>query len=176
MTVTTTRQSFQKTAANRSHAITVAAKFLRTNMLYVGATCVLTTASVATGQGVDSIYDTGSILTLAGKDPACVEALAVKDGKIIFTESKDAGLKMKGDSTKVVDLSGKTLLPRLTRRTQPIQHEIAFRFSGTARTVTRSRSQLASPDRPGGQVRRHFSRCRFPAGFYQTASAGPAHA
>ena len=67
--------------------------------------------TAALGQMADTIYHGGSILTMAGKDPTYVEALAVKDGKIVFAGARDAALKMKGDSTKVVDLSGKILLP-----------------------------------------------------------------
>ncbi len=65
----------------------------------------------AFGQTANTIYHSGSILTMAGKEPTYVEALAIKNGKIVFAGTKDAALKMKGDSTKVVDLSGKTLLP-----------------------------------------------------------------
>src|SRR5512139_3924930 len=48
---------------------------------------------------------------MAGASPAYVEALVVKDGKIVYVGGKDGALKMKGDATKVVDLGGKTLLP-----------------------------------------------------------------
>ncbi|MGE0380014.1 MAG: amidohydrolase family protein [Hyphomicrobium sp.] len=48
---------------------------------------------------------------MAGEKPAYVEALAVKDGKIIFTGSKEQALALKGDATKIVDLGGKALLP-----------------------------------------------------------------
>lgn len=65
----------------------------------------------AFAQTADTIYYNGSILTMAGTEPIYVEALAVKDGKIALAGSKDAALKMRGDSTKVVDLDGKALLP-----------------------------------------------------------------
>ncbi len=68
-------------------------------------------STVALGQTADTIYHNGSILTMAGKDPTYVEALAVKDGKIALAGSKEAALKMKGDATKVVDLGGTALLP-----------------------------------------------------------------
>ena len=57
----------------------------------------------------DTIYHNGSILTMAGKVPTYVEALAVKDGTIVFTGSKDQAFAMKGDATKVVDLGGKAV-------------------------------------------------------------------
>ena len=58
-----------------------------------------------------SLYFGGSILTMAGDKPAYVEALAVKDGKIIIAGSRDQALAMKGNTTKIVDLKGKALLP-----------------------------------------------------------------
>ena len=59
----------------------------------------------------DTIFHGGRILTMAGDKPAYVEALAVKDGTIVFAGSKDKALGLKGDATKVVDLQGKALLP-----------------------------------------------------------------
>jgi len=72
--------------------------------------CVFT-LNHALAQTADTIYHNGAILTMAGKEPAYVEALAVKDGKIAHAGSKDVALKMKGDTTRVVDLGGKALLP-----------------------------------------------------------------
>ena len=69
------------------------------------------TLSSALAETADTIYDNGSILTMAGKQPTYVEALAVKDGRILSVGAKDEVLKTKGDSTRVVDLAGKALLP-----------------------------------------------------------------
>ncbi len=71
----------------------------------------LLAASTVSGQTADTIYFNGSILTMAGKEPAYIEALAVKDGKIAHAGSKDVAMKMTGDATKLVDLRGKALLP-----------------------------------------------------------------
>ncbi|MFZ5832817.1 MAG: amidohydrolase, partial [Planctomycetota bacterium] len=68
-------------------------------------------STAAFAQTADTIYHNGSILTMAGKTPTYVEALAVKEGKIALAGSKADALKMKGDATKVVDLDGKALLP-----------------------------------------------------------------
>jgi len=76
----------------------------------LAALCSLAFGS-AHAQSADTIYHNGSILTMAGKSPAYVEALAVKDGKIVYVGGKDDALKMKGDATKVVDLGGKAMLP-----------------------------------------------------------------
>jgi len=68
--------------------------------------------STSTTPGVaDSIYLGGDILTMAGNEPSYVEALAVKDGKILALGTKNGVLLAKGESTKLVDLGGKTLLP-----------------------------------------------------------------
>lgn len=62
-------------------------------------------------QTADIIYHGGSILTMAGETPTYLEALAVTDGKITFTGSKEEALAAKGDATRLVDLEGKALLP-----------------------------------------------------------------
>ncbi len=59
----------------------------------------------------DAIYFGGDIVTMEGDSAAYAEAIAVKDGKIVFVGSKADAEKMKGDSTKMNDLAGKTLLP-----------------------------------------------------------------
>ncbi|MGB5281350.1 MAG: amidohydrolase family protein, partial [Arenicellales bacterium] len=69
------------------------------------------TLSHASTPMAETIYHNGPILTMAGKEPAYVEALAVKDGKIALAGSMDAARKMKGEATKLVDLGGKALLP-----------------------------------------------------------------
>ncbi|MCY2985863.1 MAG: amidohydrolase [Planctomycetota bacterium] len=67
--------------------------------------------SIIAADVADSIYLGGDILTMAGNEPAYVEALAVKDGKILVMGSKAGVLQTKGDTTRVVNLDGKTLLP-----------------------------------------------------------------
>ncbi len=62
-------------------------------------------------QQPDAIFHNGSILTMAGATPTYVEALAVKDGKIVFVGEKDAAIRTMGPETRLVDLEGKTLLP-----------------------------------------------------------------
>lgn len=59
----------------------------------------------------DTVYFGGDILTMAGDQPAYVEALAVKDGKISFAGTKADALAAAGSSPIEVDLGGKTLLP-----------------------------------------------------------------
>ncbi|TCC87458.1 amidohydrolase [Pedobacter hiemivivus] len=58
----------------------------------------------------DAIYFGGTIITMEDASPT-VEAVAVKDGKIIFTGKKSEADEYQGDSTKTYDLKGETLLP-----------------------------------------------------------------
>ncbi len=58
-----------------------------------------------------AIYFGGDILTMAGKEPAYVEALALEGGRIVFAGSKDEAIKLQGEATKIVDLQGHTMLP-----------------------------------------------------------------
>ena len=59
----------------------------------------------------DTIYAGGDIVTVNEAQPT-VEALAVKDGKILAVGARgDLEGKYRGASTTVVDLAGKTLLP-----------------------------------------------------------------
>jgi hypothetical protein len=59
----------------------------------------------------NAIYYGGDILTMEGDSANYVEAIAVKDGKIVYTGSKAEAEKWKGDSTLMTDLKGKTLMP-----------------------------------------------------------------
>jgi predicted amidohydrolase YtcJ len=59
----------------------------------------------------DIIYYGGDIITMEGDNAKYVEALAVKDGKIVFVGSKAEAENMKGDSTQINNLQGKTLFP-----------------------------------------------------------------
>ncbi len=65
----------------------------------------------AAGQQADTVYQNGSILTMAGKQPNYVEALAVKDGKIVFVGARRDVERLVGPNTRSVDLGGKLLLP-----------------------------------------------------------------
>ena len=65
---------------------------------------------VSSAQTADTIYHNGPIITIDDANPRA-EAVAVKDGKILAVGKKEDVLKTKGDATKLVDLTGKTLLP-----------------------------------------------------------------
>lgn len=58
----------------------------------------------------DTLYYGGPILTMEDTIPQ-VEALAVKDGKILFAGTKKEALKYVGSNTNEVNLENKTLMP-----------------------------------------------------------------
>ena len=58
-----------------------------------------------------AVYTGGDILTLAGETPTYVEALAVRDGKIVAAGSRADAVKAAGPGARKVDLKGQALLP-----------------------------------------------------------------
>jgi hypothetical protein len=63
------------------------------NIMIAGIVALLYwNTSAAALEMADTIYHNGSILTMAGKEPIYVEALAVEDETIVFTGSKDQAL------------------------------------------------------------------------------------
>lgn len=71
---------------------------------------LLASSSLAAQDFADTIYSGGSILTIDDAAPRA-EAVAVKDGRILAVGSLDQVLATKGDATKMIDLTGKTMLP-----------------------------------------------------------------
>lgn len=71
------------------------------------------TASRAMGQVASgtSLYYGGDIVTMRGTEPEYIEALVVRDGKILFTGSFAEAKSKAGADAKQVNLDGKTLLP-----------------------------------------------------------------
>lgn len=61
--------------------------------------------------GPSTVYFNGDIITMEGDSATYVEAILVADGKIAATGTKAAVLQQANDSTRQVDLQGKTLLP-----------------------------------------------------------------
>jgi hypothetical protein len=59
----------------------------------------------------DAIYYGGDIITMEGNSGNYAEAVAIKNGKIVFVGTKAEAEKMRGDSTVMNDLQGKTLIP-----------------------------------------------------------------
>lgn len=72
-------------------------------------TCSTLTKKVETP--ADTIYYGGDILTMEGDSAVYAEAIAVKNGKILFVGTEEEAKKYQGDSTMMVELVGKTLMP-----------------------------------------------------------------
>lgn len=82
-------------------------------ILLVSASCNRLQEKSSINNPADAIYFGGSIVTMEGDSASYVEAIAVKDGKLVFVGSKAGAEKMKGDSTAMNDLKGKALFPGL---------------------------------------------------------------
>jgi predicted amidohydrolase YtcJ len=83
-------------------------------LIAAAATCMALAIgcnSVKPEQAADAIYTGGEIVTVNDAQPT-VEAVAVKDGKILDVGTRAEVEKThKGVSTQMIDLGGKTLLP-----------------------------------------------------------------
>jgi predicted amidohydrolase YtcJ len=58
-----------------------------------------------------TVYSGGDIVTMEGDSPAYAEAVAVRDGKILFVGSEEGALKAAGAGHARFDLGGRTMLP-----------------------------------------------------------------
>ena len=71
---------------------------------------IIISTSAFAQEVADMIYYDGTIITINDARPQ-VEAVAVRDGKILAVGTKDELFKSKGDATKLIDLEGRTMLP-----------------------------------------------------------------
>ena len=79
-------------------------------ILPILALCGLRLNGAFAADTADAIYHNGSILTIDDAHPKA-EAVAVKGGRILAVGTKQEVFKSKGDATKIIDLTGKTMLP-----------------------------------------------------------------
>ena len=70
----------------------------------------LSGCGTGTPEVADTIYSGGPILTIDDDQPI-VEAVAVRDGRILAVGDTDNVLAHRGDSTEIFDLAGRTMLP-----------------------------------------------------------------
>jgi predicted amidohydrolase YtcJ len=73
--------------------------------------CTQSTKNANEADFADEIYFGGDIITMDGNSATYVEAIATKNGKIVFIGTKAESENLKGDSTEMNNLQGKTLLP-----------------------------------------------------------------
>ena len=94
-----------------SRALRVPAALFAAAALLTAAGCAKKEANPATAEVITIVYAGGDILTMAGREPAYAEALAVRDGKILAVGTRAEVDKAAGAGATQVDLAGKTLLP-----------------------------------------------------------------
>lgn len=84
---------------------------MKLSYIFLCIACLLLSTRVSLGaETADTIYLNGTILTINDALPAA-EAVAVKDGKILAVGPEVEVLKTVGESTKKINLAGKTMLP-----------------------------------------------------------------
>jgi hypothetical protein len=84
---------------------------MKLSYIFLCIACLLLSTRVSLGaETADTIYLNGTILTINDTLPTA-EAVAVKDGKILAVGPEVEVLKTIGESTKKINLAGKTMLP-----------------------------------------------------------------
>lgn len=82
---------------------------------FLGAIAAISSAPAlarAASGGADLIVTGATIHTCDDRSPA-VEAFAVKDGHFVYAGSRDGALALRGATTEILDLPGRTVLPGL---------------------------------------------------------------
>jgi adenine deaminase len=93
----------------------------------------------------DTILINGKIITV-DKDFSFAEAVAIKEGKVLATGKNKDILKLKGDSTNIIDLKGHTVIPGLIEgHAHPSRHR-------KANTLKRYRTCILSGTSWNGSV------------------------
>jgi hypothetical protein len=86
-------------------------RFILSALFLLGIASCSQQSKKPAAETADAIYFNGDIITMESDSAVYAESLALKDGKIFFVGLNAEAEKLKGDSTKMVDLQGKTLLP-----------------------------------------------------------------
>jgi predicted amidohydrolase YtcJ len=93
-------------------------------------------------QTADTIYVGGNILTMDDAQPTA-EAIAIRNGKILAVGSTVSAMTLKGSTTKVIQLDGKTLIPGFVD---------AHGHLGGVGLQAVSANLLPPPDGPGSSI------------------------
>lgn len=80
------------------------------NLLGLAGTIAISACSVTPENAADKVFFNGTIYT-ANPAQETVEAIAIKDGKILFTGSHNETKEFISEDTEVINLKGKMLLP-----------------------------------------------------------------
>jgi predicted amidohydrolase YtcJ len=79
-------------------------------MALLSAAMPVAAAQPNDAEAADAIYSGGPIVTVNDAQPSA-EALAIRDGRIVYVGSKADAEKLRGAATRSVDLAGRTLMP-----------------------------------------------------------------
>lgn len=79
-------------------------------VVFVGS-CNQTARQHTSGHIAGAIYYNGDIITMEGDQAKYAEALAIREGNILYVGTKEEAFKFQGDETIMKDLEGKTLVP-----------------------------------------------------------------
>ena len=96
------------------------------------------------------VYYGGDILTMVGENPEYVEAVVVKDGKILFAGESSEAMETAGKGHRMIDLEGKTLMPSFI---DPHSHFI--NSLGMSTQANCSPSPVGEADDVAGVIRDH---------------------
>ena len=83
------------------------------SLLVVFITTLLLSPTTAQVRSADLVFKNGNIYTVNDARPKA-EAVAIKGDRIIFVGSNRRAQQYVGRNTRVVDLSGKTVVPGMT--------------------------------------------------------------
>lgn len=110
------RRDFLKLGGATLGAVTLAcgggSKLLELTAVPTPVSPAQTIPTLAAGEVADTILVNGNIVTIDAQRTAA-KALAIKDGRILFVGDDQAVRDMSGDSSKVIDLGGRTVTPGL---------------------------------------------------------------
>src|SRR5215475_2057549 len=79
----------------------------------LAALALLSSITIASAQGIDTVLFNGKVLTVDA-DFSVREALAIADGKVLATGTTEAMKKLADGRTRLIDLGGRTVIPGLT--------------------------------------------------------------
>ncbi|HEX5830356.1 MAG TPA: amidohydrolase family protein, partial [Gemmatimonadaceae bacterium] len=82
-------------------------------LIATAAPTTLRAQGAAAAAPADLVITGGRIYTVDAARPV-VEAMAVRDGKVLFTGSRRGALALRGPRTRVLELGGRTVIPGMT--------------------------------------------------------------
>jgi predicted amidohydrolase YtcJ len=74
--------------------------------------CLVLTSGFAADSAADRVYRNGKVFT-ADAEGSIAQAVAIRDGRIVYVGSDEGVTRLIGSSTKVTDLAGRFLMPGL---------------------------------------------------------------